>query len=217
MSTSGGRPCGGPTEATNLQLLAQVEHLLKQAGEHARPGHGWSVAVDRTGPPPDDGSPPQPSPGDGVRWTSPTGHTYRVSPQRLLDTDLHLADGNGDGGDGDGGGGSTTVRGLPLWVHSLLADVLPAWVGWPTDGLGNTGGPGAARAAPAAWPVDWARDWARDRAPDRARDCATDGAADEPPGSACGDSSDRPPDEPFDVPSDGPTDEPFLFDDLPAA
>lgn len=198
-----GRPCGGPTEATNLQLLAQVEHLLKQAGEHARPGHGWSVAVDRTGTPPDDGSPPPPSPGDGVVWTSPTGHTYRVSPQRLLDPHGGGGDGDdhGDGGHGDG----AALDGLPPWVHSLLADVLPAWVGWPPDGgdrsndrssdsgcSDGSGRRGSEGAAPGTWPVDWARDW------------ATDHRADVPPSTADEDSS------------DGPPDDPCLFDDLPA-
>jgi len=149
-----GRPVGGPTEATNLQLLAQLEHLLKQAGEHARPGHGWSVAVDRTGPPPDDGSPPEPSPGDGVVWTSPTGHTYRVSPHQLLEpAGASTADsvgGTSVGGTSVGG----AAGGLSWWVHHLLADVLPTWVGWP--GAGSTDRAGE----PPRWPVGWARDWA---------------------------------------------------------
>jgi len=145
---------GGPTEATNLQLLAQLEHLLKQAGEHARPGHGWSVAVDRTSPPPDDGSPPEPSPGDGVVWTSPTGHTYRVSPHQLLEpAGASTADsvgGTSVGGTRDGG----AAGGSSWWVHHLLADVLPTWVGWP--GAGSTDQAGE----PPRWPVGWARDWA---------------------------------------------------------
>ena len=181
-----GRPSGGPTEATNLQLLAHVDHLLKQAGEHARPGHGWSVAVDRTGPPRGDGSLRQPAPGDGVVWTSPTGHTYRVAPQRLLDP----ADDGGGGGGGDAADGC-----LPPWVHSLLADVLPAWVGWPSDGPSAAGGPGGLGSEPAApvpWPVDWAQDWAAGDAADAAAEAPAESLA-------------------------VPPDEPFLFDDLPAA
>ncbi|TNM64524.1 hypothetical protein FHN55_13430 [Streptomyces sp. NP160] len=145
---------GGSTEATNLQLLAQVEHLLKQAGEHARPGHGWSVAVDTAAA--------GPAPGDGVVWTSPTGHTYRVSPQALLDPDDDPGTPDGTGASGGPGEG-----GLPPWVHRLLADVLPAWVGWPPDGRPAPSGPHAA--------VPWSPDWTQVAFSDVPPDPAPDG------------------------------------------
>ncbi|MGQ7298218.1 hypothetical protein ACUN9U_17605, partial [Quadrisphaera sp. KR29] len=237
-----GAPAGGPTEATNLQLLAQVEHLLKQAGEHARPGHGWSVAVDKTGTSSsgtsadgtsdsdtsdsdtssggsdtggggtsdssragtsgsgtsvsagrdDRGAAPEPAPGDGVVWTSPTGHTYRVSPQSLLDPDDGPPSGLGRGEHPDGE--------LPGWVHRLLADVLPSWVGWPPDGA-----PAPSAAGAAGGEAVWSRDWAHAVMADTPPDPASTGPV---TGPVTGD-----------VTRTGSTDddEPSLFDDLPAA
>ncbi|TXR55481.1 hypothetical protein [Quadrisphaera setariae] len=206
-----GDPSGGPTEVTNLQLLAQSEHLLKQAGEHARPGHGWSVAVERTGPPgPGD---PVPAPGDGVVWTAPTGHTYRVSPQVLLDPEDTLAGPGEDSASGGagmtcdscaaeevvgaGGTGGTDVGGLPGWVHRLLADVLPAWVGWPPDGrpAGTRPATGTGESGQDEDAVVWSTDWARAV------------LTDAPPEPA--------PEHDDDIDQGG--EEPYLFDDLPAA
>ncbi|PWJ47498.1 hypothetical protein SAMN06264364_13741, partial [Quadrisphaera granulorum] len=192
----------------------------------------WSVAVNRTGPPGPPGpdgrpTPPAPAAGDGVIWTAPTGHTYRVDPQVLLDpVDTPpgtfsgafsgaaagaRADAGPQGSWADPAGGSggvsaaeRLVGGLPLWAHRLLADVLPAWVGWPPDGT-------PAAADPSQGRVQWSPEWARAVFTDVPPDPLPD------PDDHLGDPADLHDDRGgFEGPGDD-GEEPCLFDDLPTA